>query len=496
MRRANKRDEINKKARERRMEKKVTSDDVKTYNNKEAERRKKSRSAMPAEIRERVLQDRRERYSKLPPEQHATILKDRRDRYRNLDQEERASILQKRRRRYVELDKEKHENILKARRDRYRSMSTQQRTEYCLEQKEALRQRRKRYTPEINQAELDANKIRNKVTRNQGRRLNSEQQLRMRPFITRMNPEAPAGISKRENIRRKMIVAKFDNEKFQRKKAKASEEIEIYNRCFNNCATIQYRDKRERYLTHYSKRLKAATAIHDRASLLEEESKIRYASAVAEYTYGNGDEINKKAKERSMASFHQEGVLETPTTQSAAAINDDDFHVVNPVTGQYRTIEDDVPAHVNPKTGHYKYGVRKCSKCKQFKEKSHFTEEEANKAAAQRVCNICFASDATHTERNNCTSVVDAPRGSLEYQTYHLDRDVQKWLLENPYVYDREMERQKAAADSGDAIDVGYLDNLEDSGSYGSYCSDNCYDNDETGFRSPPNHAEEYAQYF
>ena len=482
MRRANKRDEINKKARERRMEKKeaMTSDDVKTYNNKEAERRKKSRSAMPAEIRERVLQDRRERYSKLPPEQHATILKDRRDRYRNLDQEERASILQKRRRRYVELDKEKHENILNARRDRYRNTSTQQRTEYCLEQKEALRQRRKRYTPEMNQAELDANKIRNKVTRNQGRILNLEQ-LRMRPFITRMNPEAPAGISKRENIRRKMIVAKFDNEKFQRKKAKASEEIEIYNRCFNNWATLP-EGKRERYRTHYSKRLKAATAIHDRASLLEEESKIRYASAVAEYTYGN--------------CLHQEGVLETPTMQSAAAINDDDFHVVNPVTGQYRTIEDGVPAHVNPKTGHYKYGVRKCSKCKQFKEKSHFTEEEANKAAARRVCNVCFAPDATHTERNNCTSVVDVPKGSLEDQYYHLDRDVQKWLLENPYVYDREMERQKAATDSGDAIDVGYLDNLEDSGSCGSYCSDNCYDNDETGFRSPPNHAEEYAQYF
>ena len=44
---------------------------------------------------------------------------------------------------------------------------------------------------------------------------------------------------------------------------------------------------------------------------------------------------------------------------------------VHPLTGKYRSATDGVPDRINPKSGHYKYGVRKCSKCNEFKHKNN-----------------------------------------------------------------------------------------------------------------------------
>ncbi len=82
----------------------------------------------------------------------------------------------------------------------------------------------------------------------------------------------------------------------------------------------------------------------------------------------------------------------TPNLPSKTLLTDeevaDDF--THPLTGQYRSVADGVPDHINPVSGHYKYGVRKCSKCKEFKHKDNFTSEEANKTADKRVCQCCM----------------------------------------------------------------------------------------------------------
>ena len=83
---------------------------------------------------------------------------------------------------------------------------------------------------------------------------------------------------------------------------------------------------------------------------------------------------------------------------------------VHPLTGEYRTAADGVPDHINPETGYYKYGVRKCSKCKEFKDKQYFTEEEADKKPSERVCNLCIdeeesAGGSDYKSDNECADI-------------------------------------------------------------------------------------------
>ena len=63
---------------------------------------------------------------------------------------------------------------------------------------------------------------------------------------------------------------------------------------------------------------------------------------------------------------------------------------IHAATGQYKSLADYVPDHINSKTGYYKYGTRKCSKCKEFKQTYDFSAEELDKNASRRVCDCCL----------------------------------------------------------------------------------------------------------
>ena len=57
-----------------------------------------------------------------------------------------------------------------------------------------------------------------------------------------------------------------------------------------------------------------------------------------------------------------------------------------------------IPDYVNLQTGHYKYGIRKCSHCKEFKDKSAFSKEEEKKSAARRICIACISLDGANSQ--------------------------------------------------------------------------------------------------
>jgi len=82
--------------------------------------------------------------------------------------------------------------------------------------------------------------------------------------------------------------------------------------------------------------------------------------------------------------------MEATKKQSLVSEEDAADGFVHASTGRYKSLADDVPDHINPKMGWYKYGSRKCSKCKAFKQAEEFSTEEANKTADKRVSECCW----------------------------------------------------------------------------------------------------------
>ena len=92
-----------------------------------------------------------------------------------------------------------------------------------------------------------------------------------------------------------------------------------------------------------------------------------------------------------------------------------------------------VPDYVNPKTGVDKYGSRKCSSCKKFKDKSAFSRKEANKTSKKRICNACMgvhivkrsASVNAYAKGDSCTSAVGtaSPPEKQNESTHDIDEN-------------------------------------------------------------------------
>lgn len=91
-----------------------------------------------------------------------------------------------------------------------------------------------------------------------------------------------------------------------------------------------------------------------------------------------------------------------------------DKNIVEARLESWKRQHGEVPAYVNRKTGVYKYGTRKCSICKEFKDKSAFSQKEADKPSKKRKCNKCMgvhivtgsAGANVPAKGDSCTSAV------------------------------------------------------------------------------------------
>lgn len=68
-------------------------------------------------------------------------------------------------------------------------------------------------------------------------------------------------------------------------------------------------------------------------------------------------------------------------------VQQDETKIVQARLDSWKRTQGEVPDFVNRKTGYYRYGTRKCSKCKAVKDKSAFSQNEADKPSKKRKCN-------------------------------------------------------------------------------------------------------------
>ena len=99
-------------------------------------------------------------------------------------------------------------------------------------------------------------------------------------------------------------------------------------------------------------------------------------------------------------------------------VQQDETKIVQARLDSWKRTQGEVPDFVNRKTGYYRYGTRKCSKCKAVKDKSAFSQNEADKPSKKRKCNECMS--ATDTDET------DTSPPEEQNKTTHDDADARK----------------------------------------------------------------------